>query len=133
MSAAVCILGLSDRQDDIAKNVQYWFKKKNRPNAALRMALFRANGAKGRCADLTRFAKAWRSKDQTSNGMARKSLEKKWLWMQGVALISNGKAWSRSESQRQSGVENSNALKRADLQWHGIDMPRYGEKINERG
>ena len=20
-----------------------------------------------------------------------------------------------------------------DLQWHGIGMPRYGEKINERG
>lgn len=65
--------------------------------------------------------------------------------MQGVALISNGKAWSRSESQRQSGVENGNALKRADLQWssseqismdlqwHGIDMTGNGEKNKRKG
>lgn len=46
-------------------------------------------------------SKGMESKAQTSNGMARKSLEKQWLWMQGVALISSGKAWSRSESQWQ--------------------------------
>nr|DAZ64168.1 MAG TPA: hypothetical protein [Caudoviricetes sp.]DAZ84380.1 MAG TPA: hypothetical protein [Caudoviricetes sp.] len=46
---------------------------------------------------MTRSAKAWRSKAQTSNEIARKSLEKQWLWMQGVALISNGKAKHRRE------------------------------------
>nr|DAQ70341.1 MAG TPA: hypothetical protein [Caudoviricetes sp.] len=50
-----------------------------------------------RCADLTRPAKEWRSKAQTSNGIARKSWEKQWLWMQGVALISKGKAKHRRE------------------------------------
>lgn len=87
----------------------------------------------------------WHGEARLRRAMALNGRAKQWLWMQGVALISNGKAWSRSESQRQSGVENGNALKRADLQWssseqismdlqwHGIDMTGNGEKINERG
>ena len=57
-----------------------------------------------------RVAKAWKIK------------EKQRLCMQGVELTSEGKAWIRSESQRQSRVENGNALKRADLQWNCMEL-----------
>nr|DAR35857.1 MAG TPA: hypothetical protein [Caudoviricetes sp.] len=50
---------------------------------------------------MIRSAKAWRSKAQTSNGMARKSLEKQWLWMKGVVLISKGNAGQGNARRRQ--------------------------------
>lgn len=46
---------------------------------------------------------AWRSKAQTSNGMARKRLEKQWLCMQGVALISGGEA-ARGKAMKSEGI-----------------------------
>lgn len=53
MSAAVSFLAKFSKPDGIAKNVQYWLKRKTKHRDALHMASFRANGAKGRCVKYT--------------------------------------------------------------------------------
>ena len=53
MSGAAVFLAKFSKPNGIAKNVQYWLKRKMRQHDALRMASFRVNGAKGRCVKYT--------------------------------------------------------------------------------